>query len=72
VTNFYAFTSYLGLIIELQLQPISVGFLKIDALQDNLVLFTSKSFLLFLNGRGPHNPFEEKRLTRNERIDLQR
>jgi len=43
--------------------------LKIDALQDNLVLFTSKSFLSFLNGCGPRrNWFEEKRLTRNERI----
>jgi len=61
----YAFTSCLGLIIALQ--PASIRFLKIDALQD--VLFTSKSFLSFLNGRVPwHNPFEEKQLTRNERI----
>jgi len=53
------------------LQLTSNGFLKIDVLQDvgYLLRFTSKSFLLFLNDRGPcRNPFEEKRLTRNERI----
>jgi len=49
------------------LQFTSIGFLKIGALHG--VFFTSKSFLSSLNGLGSwRNPFEEKRLTRNERI----
>jgi len=47
-----------------------MGLLKIDALQD--VPFTSKSFLSFMNGRWRWcTPFEEKRLTRNERIKFE-
>jgi len=35
----------------------------------DLLRLTSKSFLSVLNGRGPwRNPFEEKRLMRNEKI----
>jgi len=49
----YAFTSYLGLIIALTKRTADHKYwiLKIDVLHD--VRFTSKSFLLFLNGRGP-------------------
>jgi len=52
-----------------ELQHTSIGFLKIDAMHDYIIRFPSKLFLSFLNGRGPWcNPFEKKRLTRNERI----
>jgi len=55
-----ALTSYSGLIIALHKwteQPTSIEFLKIDALQD--LLFTSKSLLSFLNGRGPQSIWRE-------------
>jgi len=67
----YAFTSYRELLLHCTsaLQSTRNKFLKIDASQDYLLRFTSKSFLSFLNGRGSwRNPVEEKRLMRNERI----
>jgi len=48
------------------LQPTSIEFLKMHC---KTYLLRGNRFYHSLNGRGPwRNPFEEKRLTRNERI----
>jgi len=50
------------------LQLTSIGFLKIDALQD----VTLRRNRLYHLERPWHNPFEEKRLTRNKIIKFER
>jgi len=49
------------------LQPTSIGFLKIDALQDVPFTFYDEIVSIILE-RPRHNPFEEKRLAKIERI----
>jgi len=58
----YAFTSYAGLIIALQLT--SIGFLKMHC-RTYLLRFMSKLFLSFLNGR---EPWRTIRLKRNDSL----
>jgi len=74
---FSAFTSYSGLIVALALNKCTAAH-KYWILENWLIArlcgfhflhYTSKSFLLFLNGCGSWcNPLKEKRRTRNERI----
>jgi len=67
-------TSYSGLITALHKCTAAHRYWNLEnwcIARRTFLRFTSKSFLSFLNGRGPwRNLFEEKRRTRNERIKI--